>query len=452
MTLLHRVSIVENDCVEEAASQLSEAAGVPPAALVDALGPLVEVSPSWAAGKVRVQAGRKVGTLRIGQLRVDVKPRMAAAELATLIRIALGGRPQAVRRSIIDLNRNGMDELICSIFGAELAVVRQAGLSRQYVGRTAALPVLRGRPDFVASFPWNDRGTTSVACRFHELTYDNLDNRLVRAALEQTAMLDVQVQTRRQLLEHRGLWSSLASLMAPGPTDFDAVRARYNRLTDHYRLAHSLSEVILRGLRPSGIFDLGPVTTAGLVLDMAALFERFLEHILALVGSTLGLEMRPQQADRRALVDGEGAVYRAIRPDVVAYRGELPVAVIDAKYKDYWRGSGYEREPQQRIANDDLYQLFFYSQRLQLKHALARPPKAIIICPLPSDDERDRTPMLADRYQRVMCRSGHDAPSEVHLVLLPLTDILRDITRAGRLRLEDHTQSLAALRAPLNLG
>ncbi len=448
MTLSHRLSIVENGCVEEAASRLSEAAGVPPAALVDGLGPLVGVSPSWA-GKVRVQAGRKVGTLRIGQLRVDVKPRMAAAELSTLIRIALGGRLQAVGQSEIDLDRSGMDELICAIFAAELAAVRQAGLSRRYVSRTDALPVLRGRPDFVASFPWNDRGTTSVTCRFHELTYDNLDNRLVRAALEQTALLDVQVQTRRQLLEHRYLWSSLTSLTAPGPTDFDAARARYNRLTDHYRLAHSLSEVILRGQRPSGVFSLGPVPTAGLVLDMAALFERFLEHVLALIGSTLGLEMRPQQADRLALVDGEGAPYRQVRPDVVAFRGDSPVAVIDAKYKDYWQGAGQGHEPLERISNSDLYQLFFYSQRLQVSYSLPRPPRAIIVCPLPSADERDGAPVLAERYRRVTCRAGHEATSEVHLVLLPVTEILTGITRAGKLRIEDHTQTLVALRASL---
>ncbi|MGE0454011.1 MAG: hypothetical protein AB7O37_18180 [Vicinamibacteria bacterium] len=150
---------------------------------------------------------------------------------------------------------------------------------------------------------------------------------------------------------------------------------------------------------------------------------------------TRGLTARSQQADGGALLDRDGHVYASVRPDLVVYEGGLPVAVVDAKYKDYWPARD-DHSPVRRIGNDDLYQLFFYSQRLQLRYGLAVAPPAFIVAPLPAEDER-RARVIGDRFTAVRWEAGSQAGCEVALVLLPMTDILRDLAggRPGHARI-----------------
>ena len=348
--------------------------------------------------------------------------------MVTLIRYALGGPVQSWNRSNVAAERVGLDELLARVLAEELTALRQRGLSRQYVGRSEALAALRGRPDFVASFPWNERGMTSLTCRFHDLTYDNLDNQLLRAALEGATLLETGVATRRRLLEHRRVWSAVASLRAVGLQEFAAARQRYNRLSEHYRFAHRLAELVVLGRRPASLFESGQVVTGGLSLDMAGLFELFVQQLLSESLAPAGLSVRSQQADRGALVDRDGFLYRSVRPDVVIYAGDRPVAVVDAKYKSYWEASA-DGSPVRKVSNEDLYQLFFYAQRLQLRHHLERPPAAVILAPTPAADERAGR-VIGGRFTTVKWHAGSEAGScHLRLLLLPLTDLLRRLPR-----------------------
>jgi 5-methylcytosine-specific restriction enzyme subunit McrC len=418
-----RVTLSEHGHVERDLQPVLQAAGVGNEELERALRPLVQLTPTWS-GKIRFRADRTIGTLQVGQLRVDVHPRMAADDLVTMIRYALGGQPEATQQSTIGPWRVGLDELICSIFAAELTRVHQAGLSRQYVNRQQRLEVLRGRPDFVSSFPWNDRGMTSLTCRYHELTCDDLNNQLIRAALERAMLFETRVRTRRQLLEHRHVWSAVASMIEPVAADFGLVRSRYNRLNEHYRLAHHLIELVLRGHRPGHIFESSPVLTGGLSLDMAELFELFVTRLLSEQLSPHGLTVVAQRGDGGAFIDGQGEVYTRIRPDLIVYRRGVPVALVDAKYKPYWEAT-QEGRPVRRIGTEDLYQVFFYAQRLQMRHGLVCPPLAFIVSPHPGDAEAKQQSQVSERYRRVSWRAGSDPGAAVALVLLPLTRVVQ---------------------------
>ena len=82
--------------------------------------------------------------------------------------------------------------------------------------------------------------------------------------------------------------------------------------------------------------------------------------------------------------------------------------------------------------NADLYQLFFYAQRLQLKHNLPSPPGAYVISPLPAQDERAGRAEIEGRYRRILWRAGQECAGDVRLVNLPLTEILRSMGRSRR--------------------
>jgi len=423
---VHRIEILENEQTVLPAGLLEELAGVPADVLGERLEGFVNLRLSLKGAEIELRAGVKVGSIQVGGVRVDVRPRLASAELATLIRYALGGVIDALERSHVGAEWIGLDELLCVIFAEELTRIRQVGLSRNYVNRRQALPVLRGRPDFLGSFPYNDDGMSSFVCRFHELTCDNLDNQLILAGLERACLMGISVGTRRNLLEHWQAWASLASpTAASGGTEFAKARGKYTRLSDHYRLAHNLAEIILQGRSPAAVYETGVQPTKGLFVDMPALFDRFVERLLRTATRRQGLRIESQQSDRWGFTDAEGASYRRFRPDLVVYDHETPIAVVDAKYKDYWEGAPTSGAPTQPISNEDLYQMFFYTQRLQLRHHLPSPPLAVIVSPAPAEDERHGRLLIGERYRRVFWSAGADPEVGLSVLLLPMTRILR---------------------------
>jgi 5-methylcytosine-specific restriction enzyme subunit McrC len=386
------------------------------------LQPLVDIRPSHTGGEVVLVPRTNVGTIRVGGLRVDVQPRIGPANLVTLIRYAYEGN-YVQARSETTPGREGLDELLGCVLADELDMIRQRGVSRLYVNRKQPLRALRGRPDFLASFPWNDRGMTSITCRYHELSCDTLDNRLILAGLESAVLLDLAPKTRSRFVAHRRAWHELATPGTAGPGDFERARSHYNRLTEHYRLAHNIAELIVNRVRPQSLFDTTTHVTSGVSLDMADLFERVVYRLLRDTFEPRGFDVRYQNTDGRALRDGEGERYRNIRPDVLIFLNDVPVAVVDAKYKDYWEADPDRLVPLKKISNEDLYQLFFYASRLQAVHRLSQPPMSIIIAPQPTVDELAGRLVIGERFRRVRyCTTMSE--HELSLALLPVATVV----------------------------
>ncbi|HEX6960385.1 MAG TPA: hypothetical protein VF175_00850 [Lacipirellula sp.] len=416
-----RIELTEHGTVVDSAAACAAAAGMNFAELQSHFAKLVDFV-LQDGGSCLIQSGACIGTLALGDLTIHVKPRLAARELATMIRYALGAADPR-QRAAIESSAAGLNELLALILADEAAAIQRIGISRHYIRRRERLTVLRGRPDFTASFPWNDGGMTSINCRYHELTYDNLDNQLLRRGLAHATTLPISVEARRQLLEHRQAWSSLASDIHPNRHDFIKARERYSRLSEHYRLAHHIVERLLFREAPGSFHDDAPTATSGLVMNMAWLFERFVERWLGQVMAHDGVTVQAQAVDRGAILDGEGNLYCEVRPDLVLFRECVPIAVVDAKYKTYWPADALGR-PRRRIDNSDLYQLFFYGRRLQQRYGLAEPPAIAIVSPLPAGDERGGDSILPPQYRTITWRAGGEQ-CVLNLILLPLTDMLR---------------------------
>jgi hypothetical protein len=221
----------------------------------------------------------------------------------------------------------------------------------------------------------------------------------------------------------------LASEVRPEISMFDKVKKEYNRLNEHYYIAHSLTKMFLFGMRPEYFLENDTSVVSGLVLDMAVLFERFVEKLIKDLFQGHGFKVRIQGPDRNALLDKAGKTYACIRPDLEIFKDDKIIGVIDAKYKAYWKGKE-NRKPSKKISNEDLYQLYFYQQRIQRKCNLSNPPIAFIASPLPAEDERNDSPILSERFRRVFWQAGSDKAGDVRLMLVPMTQFLR-LLRSG---------------------
>jgi len=220
-------------------------------------------------------------------------------------------------------------------------------------------------------------------------------------------------------------FSELARGISPTSTDFDSAAKRYNRLTEHYAVAHGLCKMFIFGLRPESFFHAGPQKVFGVVLDMVELFEMFMQRLLEDSLGPKGFVIKSQCPDRGALLDAEDKRYSSVRPDFLICRADQVVAVVDAKYKDYWSSAVDGARPQRKMANEDVYQLFFYQQRLQRIYDLPTPPAAVVASPLPAEDERGGKLPISGKFREVKWRVGTDIAGHLHLALIPMTGFLR---------------------------
>ena len=211
--------------------------------------------------------------------------------------------------------------------------------------------------------------------------------------------------------------------------DFEKAQRGYDRLNEYYRVAHALTKMLLYNLRPEDFFKEGKEEVFGVVLDMAEIFERFVERFISDLLMPRGFSLISQHKDSGALIDGNGYRYASVRPDIEVWLGNKAIGIIDAKYKDYWATAEDGFNPDRKISNEDLYQLFFYQQRMQRKYGLPSLPLALIAAPLPAEDEREKKLVVHDRFRRIRFHVGVESEGDVRLVLIPITHFLRLLNR-----------------------
>ena len=330
---------------------------------------------------LRIAARSWVGVVRFADFDLVVEPKLAGDHAGLVEMLAFTTGLGALRRlaggRTIDVTAGGLDlfDLLALLFADACDRTLRGGLLADYATREGMLPALRGRlladRQLTRHFGRVDR----LACRYDERTSDIPENIILAAALEvcagRVADDDVRLRIRR-----------LATLLgdACDPTGADLRRIRetlvYTRQNAHYREAHELAWFILDGLGIPDLLRLGATHGLAFLLDMNALFERFIWRILERIAEPRGLRVRYQRKDRSILWNaGADRPYGSVIPDLLLDRPGHPGALaIDAKYKTY---------DAKRLSNDDLYQTFLYAFAYGHR-ADASPPRALLLYPAAS--------------------------------------------------------------------
>lgn len=340
-------------------------------------------------GGVAVRTTGAVGLVRFAHFEVRVDPKLPgdhvqlfrmvefAAGLEGLVQLAGSPRMHAAEANLLDF----VVELLSSATDRILA----AGLRADYVERERDLPALRGRlladRQHLERFGLYDR----IVCRYDEHEHDIADNQLLALGLARGARIATLPRVRRRaralaaLLED--LCDPLALDTALGPEVF-----AYSRHNEYYRTAHALSWMVLQQEGPDEALATGQARLRSFLIDMNALFERFLEQVLQLALSREDVEVTVQQSDSIFWRPDVRTRYARVRPDLLVERRERPQArlPLDAKYKRY---------DNQKVDVDDLTQVFLYAYAYRDPEAAGTPPRSILIHPSESAGEPRETPL-----------------------------------------------------------
>lgn len=231
------------------------------------------------------------------------------------------------------------------------------GLYRAYEERVERLALVRGRLDVARIC--REPATCLLPCIYQEHTPDVDENRIIAWTLRVLCGSRLLSQECASLVRQAERMLRGAVSLHPYVAS-DCVGRVYNRLNEDYHALHSLSRFFLDNTGPTQ--QLGETAMVPFLVDMAALFERF---VARWTRRNLPPEYRLQEQETLN-VDEEGTL--SMRIDLVLYRrfANRPLCVLDTKYKLHGT-----------VENDDYNQVVAYALNKQCGDAMLIYPKRL---------------------------------------------------------------------------
>jgi 5-methylcytosine-specific restriction endonuclease McrBC regulatory subunit McrC len=154
------------------------------------------------------------------------------------------------------------------------------------------------------------------------------------------------------------------------------------------------------------------------------IFERFLLRTLKdrFYGTQISVEYQNYQKD--VLVNGAGKSYQSTRPDFLLMGEGLPITVMEAKFKPRYvslvEGKKFSRE--NKVSEDDIYQMLFYIQRAE-RGSDSKYSKGMIVAP--RLDDSAAIPDIVDRT--IQWLHPEEATISINVLYVDLLGTIRAI-------------------------
>jgi 5-methylcytosine-specific restriction enzyme subunit McrC len=369
--------------------------------------PQLSVAPVFGtAGMYCLTPDQFVGCIQIGDLVLEIRPKIPIRSLMFMLAYALDSKHWKNLYGQFQTELTTLDA-IATVFGRELTRTLSRGHLRGYMAQRESLPIVRGRVVVSEQVRrWYGR-LPPIECAFDEFTEDILENRLLKAALERLRYFRIRNARACAELAH-----AEAQLEHVANVRFDSSsvpRVTYSRLNERYLRAIELARLILR----SSTIETGRqgVSASAFLVDLAGVFEHFVITTLR-ESPSLAPWTVPQHKERATL---DAGARLGLVPDLTFRdRGQL-VAVGDVKYK---------RTPGVGANHPDVYQILAYAVAFDVSDAF-------LVYPAGDENVRPALHVICNTDKRLhVCALNLDAnPSEI------LTDVDTIATAVRRVRM-----------------
>lgn len=285
-----------------------------------------------------------VGRLALGPVTLTIQPKIDFRSLEVLIRYAYDLSDLRILSSdtVHELFEQSLQDLLVAQLEREASHLIFRGLSRHYVPTGATLSSPRGRIDFAAIARHGGVRQAALPCKYYPRTENWSLNQLLRAGLRMAASLTNDLPLSRRI--HR-----LDSLI---PDEVEDIRLSLSsirdserlitRLTEHYRPAIRIIELLFRGQGVTLHDAQAEVRLPGFLFDMNAFWQRLLEQFLSEHIREATVRSQASLNDALRYQPNANPLRRKnppLRPDFLVIQKNHVVAVLDAKYKDLWEKS-----------------------------------------------------------------------------------------------------------------
>ncbi len=310
------------------------------------MAPAVTITPSeLGSGLYDMTPGAIAGAITIGELAIEIKPKIALDRLLFLVSYALDPK-RWLAKDFYFGEATSVLEAVIPGFVRQLERAFSRGVLQGYRTEEDALLTLRGRLRFDEQVRRRYGRFPPAEVRYDEFTEDVQINRLLKAALALLSRLRIRSADTRGSL--RAFLTRLQDVTLVHYDERNLPEITYNRLNDRYRPAVELAKLFLKSIS----FELshGNVQGSCFLLNMNDVFEDF---VVVALRDALGLSevTFPQGAKGRELTLDDAKNVR-LEPDISWWEDGQCVFVGDVKYKKV-SASG--------IKHPDLYQLLAYT-------------------------------------------------------------------------------------------
>jgi 5-methylcytosine-specific restriction enzyme subunit McrC len=348
-------------------------------------------------------SGSTVGVARVGDLTVELRPKVGTAAVLFLVSYALD--PKAWKPEDAQLAHDAnLAEAIIPLFARTTRQALRPGLLHGYRRREDTLTTVRGRIRVAEQIRTRTGLPLPLEVVYDDFTPDILENQLLHTAVSVLGRLHLRHPTSRQELAR--LRQQLNGISTVAGNRRDVPEPHWTRLNQRYRPAVSLARLIIH---TSGLeVRAGGADASAFLVDMNAVFERFIRVALR---EQLGLDTRafPAAGGSTALhLDIERSI--KLEPDLSWWTAGRCIFAGDCKYK---RTGG-------TVPNADIYQMLAYLTALQLDDGL-------LVYAAGEDAPRIATIRHASKLVHVRTVDVSQAPTEVLTQVQDAAHLIRGI-------------------------
>ncbi|MDN3905540.1 restriction endonuclease [Arthrobacter sp. YD2] len=294
-----------------------------------------------------------VGAAEVGDILLDIQPKDKVGVSQLLFLLGYARNPGFRPENVAGKSTSDLWSALAESFARQCEQALARGVLHGYVSVDDALRTVRGRIRMADQISRRPGMLLPLEVTYDDHTADIAENRILRAALRRLLGLKRVSPSARQRLAHLDRTLDGVVLLRAG---VPLPRWQESRLNQRYVPALRLAEIILEN--SAAETKDGQIRVASFKVNMAKVFEDFVEVALAEAVAELGLagSIAGQLPAGLDALDAGSRHRISMKIDAVYQSADVPSVVFDAKYKVASHTGNY--------ANADHYQMLAYCTAL----------------------------------------------------------------------------------------